>query len=91
VSSTRILLVGLGLLLTFSNVSNLPLGIKRNLIGIRKILWAESPQAKTISWYDTKCMPVDPPLLTPEDYGALGEFRYQIRRFLHFSESAARE
>jgi DNA-binding MarR family transcriptional regulator len=29
--------------------------------------------------------------LTPEDYGALGEFRYRIRRFLHFSEEAARQ
>lgn len=28
--------------------------------------------------------------LTPEDYRALGEFRYQIRKFLHFSEQAAR-
>jgi DNA-binding MarR family transcriptional regulator len=28
--------------------------------------------------------------LTDEDYRALAEFRYQIRRFLHFSESAAR-
>ncbi len=26
----------------------------------------------------------------PVDYRALGEFRYQIRRFLHFSEEAAR-
>ena len=29
--------------------------------------------------------------LSPEDYSALGEFRYRIRCFLHFSESAARE
>jgi DNA-binding MarR family transcriptional regulator len=29
--------------------------------------------------------------LTSEDYRALGEFRYRIRRFLHFSEEAARE
>jgi DNA-binding MarR family transcriptional regulator len=28
--------------------------------------------------------------LTAEDYRALAEFRHQIRRFLHFSESAAR-
>jgi DNA-binding MarR family transcriptional regulator len=28
--------------------------------------------------------------LTADDYRALAEFRYQIRRFLHFSESAAR-
>lgn len=27
---------------------------------------------------------------TPEDYRALAEFRYQIRRFLRFSEQAAR-
>jgi DNA-binding MarR family transcriptional regulator len=29
--------------------------------------------------------------LTSEDYWALGEFRYRIRRFLHFSEEAARQ
>jgi DNA-binding MarR family transcriptional regulator len=29
--------------------------------------------------------------LTPADYEALGEFRYQIRRFVRFSEEAARE
>jgi DNA-binding MarR family transcriptional regulator len=28
--------------------------------------------------------------LTADDYRALAEFRYQIRRFLHFSEKAAR-
>jgi len=28
--------------------------------------------------------------LTADDYQALAEFRYQIRRFLHFSERAAR-
>ena len=28
--------------------------------------------------------------LTAQDYRALAEFRYQIRRFLHFSEKAAR-
>jgi DNA-binding MarR family transcriptional regulator len=28
--------------------------------------------------------------LTAQDYRALAEFRYQIRRFIHFSESAAR-
>lgn len=30
------------------------------------------------------------PILANEDYEALAEFRYQIRRFLHFSEDAAR-
>ena len=29
--------------------------------------------------------------LTSEDYRALADFRYQIRRFLHFSEEATRE
>ena len=29
-------------------------------------------------------------LITGSDYAALAEFRYQIRRFLHFSEHAAR-
>ena len=29
--------------------------------------------------------------LTSQDYAALGEFRYRIRRFLHFSEEAARQ
>ncbi|MCZ2076887.1 MAG: MarR family transcriptional regulator [Bryobacteraceae bacterium] len=29
--------------------------------------------------------------LAPDDYQALAEFRYQIRRFLQFSEHAARE
>jgi DNA-binding MarR family transcriptional regulator len=28
--------------------------------------------------------------LKPSDYAALAEFRYQIRRFMHFSEQAAR-
>ena len=28
--------------------------------------------------------------LTPSDYQALAEFRYQIRRFLHFSDEAVR-
>src|SRR5450631_2444751 len=28
--------------------------------------------------------------LTPQDYQSLAELRYQIRRFLHFSEQAAR-
>jgi DNA-binding MarR family transcriptional regulator len=28
--------------------------------------------------------------LSPADYSALSRFRYQIRRFLHFSEEAAR-
>lgn len=36
-------------------------------------------------------MPADPATLSPGDYSALGEFRYRIRRFLHFSEMAARE
>jgi DNA-binding MarR family transcriptional regulator len=31
-----------------------------------------------------------PNTLTPSDYEALAEFRYQIRRFLRFSEEAAR-
>ena len=30
-------------------------------------------------------------MLTVEDYGALGAFRYQIRHFLRFSELAARQ
>jgi DNA-binding MarR family transcriptional regulator len=30
------------------------------------------------------------PDLTSADYRSLGDFRYQIRRFLHFSESAAK-
>jgi len=29
-------------------------------------------------------------LITKKDYASLTEFRYQIRRFLHFSEQAAR-
>jgi DNA-binding MarR family transcriptional regulator len=29
--------------------------------------------------------------LNPRDYAALGEFRYRIRRFVHFSEEAARQ
>ena len=29
--------------------------------------------------------------LNAQDYARLGEFRYRIRRFLHFSEDAARE
>lgn len=29
--------------------------------------------------------------LSPEDYAALGELRYRIRRFLHFSEAAAHQ
>lgn len=29
--------------------------------------------------------------LKPSDYAALADFRYQIRRFLHFSEEAARQ
>jgi len=29
--------------------------------------------------------------LSDADYRALGEFRYQIRKFLHFSEQAARD
>ena len=35
-------------------------------------------------------MPPDPATLSPADYSALGEFRYRIRGFLQFSESAAR-
>ena len=29
--------------------------------------------------------------LSSQDYAALGELRYRIRRFLHFSEEAARQ
>ena len=29
--------------------------------------------------------------LTPADYRALAEFRFQVRKFFHFSEVAARE
>jgi len=29
--------------------------------------------------------------ISDEDYRSLAEFRYQIRRFLHFSEQVARE
>lgn len=36
-------------------------------------------------------VPLDRTPLSNEDYAALGEFRYQIRRFLHFSEAAARQ
>jgi DNA-binding MarR family transcriptional regulator len=36
-------------------------------------------------------MAPDSTALTPDDYCALGEFRYRIRRFLHFSEDAARQ
>jgi len=36
-------------------------------------------------------MPPDSARLTPSDYIALGELRFRIRRFLHFSESAARQ
>ncbi len=32
----------------------------------------------------------DQPHIKPSDYQALAEFRYQIRRFVHFSEKAAR-
>lgn len=35
-------------------------------------------------------VPPDGNQLSAGDYSALGEFRYRIRRFLHFSESAAR-
>ncbi|MFZ0314971.1 MAG: MarR family transcriptional regulator [Candidatus Korobacteraceae bacterium] len=31
------------------------------------------------------------PSIQPSDYQALAEFRHQIRRFLHFSEKAARQ
>lgn len=40
-----------------------------------------------ISCYDRKVQAV----LEPEEYQRLEEFRFQIRRFLHFSETAARE
>ena len=33
---------------------------------------------------------IDPPSLGKHQYEALSEFRYQLRRFLHFSETAAR-
>lgn len=33
----------------------------------------------------------DPAALNSSDYTALGEFRFRIRHFLHFSESAARQ
>jgi DNA-binding MarR family transcriptional regulator len=36
-------------------------------------------------------MPDHPNDLSPSDYHALAAFRYQIRRFLHFSEAAARD
>lgn len=35
-------------------------------------------------------MPIDPATLSSTDYSALGEFRFRIRGFLQFSESAAR-
>lgn len=35
-------------------------------------------------------MPPDSATLSPADYSALGEFRFRIRGFLQFSESAAR-
>ncbi len=34
-------------------------------------------------------MLLSPPDLTPIDYHALAQFRFELRRFLHFSESAA--
>ena len=34
---------------------------------------------------------MSPPDLKQSDYAALAEFRHQIRRFLHFSEQAARD
>lgn len=34
-------------------------------------------------------MPPSHPAPTPQDYQALSEFRYQLRRFLRFSEDAA--
>lgn len=37
-----------------------------------------------------KSVKVDPPTLLKSEYEALSEFRYQLRRFLHFSEQAAR-
>ena len=33
---------------------------------------------------------IDPPSLGKHQYEALSEFRYQLRRFLHFSEAAVR-
>ena len=45
-----------------------------------------------ISLYDIIVFSHDQPYdLKPSDYQALAEFRYQLRRFLHFSEQAARE
>jgi DNA-binding MarR family transcriptional regulator len=37
---------------------------------------------------DNQNLPISP--LTKEQYEALSEFRYQLRRFLHFSEAAAK-
>lgn len=37
-----------------------------------------------------KSVKVDQPTLLKSEYEALSEFRYQLRRFLHFSEQAAR-
>jgi DNA-binding MarR family transcriptional regulator len=55
------------------------------------------PARPLISWYDMITVlkkplssPQEPPEITPEDYRALGSFRYHIRRFMHFSEEAAR-
>jgi len=38
----------------------------------------------------SKSAKVDQPTLLKSEYEALSEFRYQLRRFLHFSEQAAR-
>lgn len=38
----------------------------------------------------SKSAKVDHPTLLKPEYEALSEFRYQLRRFLHFSEQAAR-
>ncbi len=38
----------------------------------------------------SKSVKVDQPTLLKSEYEALSEFRYQLRRFLHFSEQAAR-
>ncbi len=38
----------------------------------------------------SKSAKIDQPTLLKSEYEALSEFRYQLRRFLHFSEQAAR-
>jgi DNA-binding MarR family transcriptional regulator len=42
-----------------------------------------------ISWYDINR--TNAVKMTSEEYRALADFRYHIRRFVHFSEQAARE